>query len=132
MANDDWNPNAIFDAPVTRKQVEAIRIERPAEEQAVPAVLPPHPDQGTAALRAALENPKMADEVLGSVPEPVADEARTGDPRKDESLAAELAMSLYLLHAVHSQNSPAQEHLPRQVPPRDPDEDRDDQPRLGR
>src|SRR5206468_2799921 len=121
MPDQEWGEKGIFDAPVARKQVEEIRIERPAEQEAIPAALPPVPDQQQDALRATLEDPRLAEELWRRVEQEKPNAPAEAPVRQDESVLAELAMSLYLLQAVHSQNSPSQEHLPRQAPPREDD-----------
>src|SRR5262245_51583026 len=107
MADKDWSEGAIFDAPLTRRPLEEIRIEQPPGLEAVPAVLPPTNDS----LRAALEDPQLAEELwrrVDGLQLPV-EETGADDP------LSKLAISLYLLQMIHSQDKPGQEHLPRRA-----------------
>src|SRR5262245_6013139 len=104
MPEQEWGQDGMYDAPVTRRAVDEIRIERPPGLDQVPAVLPPGPDVHS--LRATLENPQLADEVWRRVD---ADQLPAEQDSEQHSTLAELATAVYLLHAVHSQNSPTQE-----------------------
>ena len=110
MAEHDWGKEAIFDPPLVRQQIERIRIEVPPAVEAEPA--PPLPD----AVRAALENPQAVDRALERLDMPAARR-----PSDAETIAS-LALSISLLHSIHTQDMPGREHLPQ---PANPEEDHD-------
>lgn len=118
MSDQEWRPQTLFDSPVVRQDTQVqITIEQPGGET-LQRPAPPVPDEAADALRAALADPRLAAELWNGIEEDVVPESN------DAEAVVQLGTALYLLQALHSQDRPGHEHLPRRGrEPSRPEED---------
>jgi hypothetical protein len=106
MSDKEWGKEALFDAPHARELAEKIKIEQPVQvEHAAALPLPTPLDDAT---RAVLGNPHILEHVWRQ-PEPT-EQLPEQKPNEIETAAA-VAMSLSLLHSIHTQDQPGARHL---------------------
>ena len=103
----DQEHEAIYDAPLVRRDLEErLKVDPPPADQARD-VAPPDPARQ--ALRAVLADPVLA----GALLQEAAAQAPADAPPDDAEAAAQLVMALYLLQTVHADGKPGHEHLVR-------------------
>ena len=100
MSDENLVKPVLFDPPQVRPDAaEAVRVERPPHVDAELVAAPPE-------LRAVADDPNLA----AAVWQP----ADAQPPPDDADAAAQLAVALYLLQALHTPSKPGYEHLVRE------------------
>jgi hypothetical protein len=100
MSDENLVKPVLFDPPQVRPDAaEAVRVERPPHVDAELVAAPPE-------LRAVADDPALA----AAVWQP----ADAQSPPDDADAAAQLAVALYLLQALHTPSRPGYEHLVRE------------------
>jgi hypothetical protein len=116
MSEQDWGKEAILDSPHVRQQLEQqLQILHPPADQAARVTSPPVPAPAQEELRAVLDNPRLAEALWQhvSVPLPLPTAQPADQPPDDAVTMVQLGLALYYLHALHFQDQPGHEHLPR-------------------
>jgi hypothetical protein len=120
MAESEWK-GPLFDPPQVRREVEQpMRIEQPAGGDIRQVTAPPVPDQRQAILHVVQNDPQLAAELWRHVD---AGAPAAEQPPDDAQSAAALGMAIYLLQTLHTQDKPGHEHLIREEPRAEEDED---------
>jgi hypothetical protein len=120
MSESEWK-GPLFDPPQVRREVEQpVRVEQPADIEVRQVVAPPAPDERQAVLHAVQNDPQLAAELWRQVD--AAETAPAQPPDKSQTIA-QLGLALYLLQTLHTQDKPGYEHLIREQPAPDEDED---------
>jgi hypothetical protein len=126
MADQEWSKNAIFDPALVRRVVEEqIHVEKPADIAIGRATSPPVPGLEQ---RAILADPQIVELWQQIAVEAPRDTPQADPPPNDAATVAQMSMALYFLHALHTQDKPGHEHLPRderKQPGQDEDDDLD-------
>src|ERR1051326_1241009 len=99
MAEPEWNKAAIFDPVLATQAQEQLRIEPPPDLDTPRAVSPPQPGVADQQQVAQLWR-----------------QMNTADPPPDDAAtAAQLAMAIYLLQALHAKDKPGYSSEERRV-----------------